>query len=205
MPLSDTKPDALASLYATSLYELAEAAGGRETVERVISELETLLEFARDDSRFNEFLSSRVLKKGDRTRSLRAMLSGRVHDLTMRFLLVLNEKGRLGHLIPITAALDEIAQRAFGRIEVDVYTAHRADAGELASIKARLDASLGRETVVHAYTDPTMIGGVKMQIGDTLIDASLAARLRAVRDRLAGDGSARMRAAADRIIRRDQP
>jgi F-type H+-transporting ATPase subunit delta len=131
------------------------------------------------------------------------MLEGNVDDLTLRFLLVLNQKGRLGHLAPIAAALDERAQRAFGRVEVDVYTAHPVDADELRSIQAQLNASLGREAVVHCYTEPAMIGGVKLQIGDRLIDGSVATRLRRVRDRLSTGGLARLRAAADRLAEND--
>ncbi len=203
MPLTEAKPDALSAIYARSLYELAASAGGRDSVERVVGELEDVIELARSDRSFGEFLSSRVLKQSDRSRSLRAMFEGRVHELTMKFLLVLNEKGRLGHLVPIVASLDETAQREFGRVEVDIYTADTLDAGELERVKAQLNASLGRETVVHPYTDPKMIGGVRMQIGDRLIDASVASRLRKMRDRLATEGSARLRASIDSAIERD--
>ena len=203
MPLTESKPDALSEIYARSLYELAESAGGREAVERVIGELTDLVELARGDRSFGEFLSSRVLKKSDRSRSIKSMFEGQLHDLTLRFLLVLNEKGRLGHLVPIVASLDETAQRAFGRVEVDVYTADALDADELERVKAQLNHSLGRETVVHAYTDPAMIGGVRMQIGDRLIDASVSSRLRKMRDRLATEGSARLRASIDSAIDRD--
>ncbi len=203
MPLTEAKPDALSEIYARSLYELAESAGGREAVERVVSDLTGVLVLARGDRSFGEFLSSRVLKQSDRSRSLRSIFEGRVHDLTLKFLLVLNEKGRLGHLVPIVASLDEAAQRAFGRIEVDVYTADALDGEELERVKRQLNESLGRETVVHAYVDPKMIGGVRMQIGDRLIDASVAAQLRKMRDRLATEGSARLRASMDSAIERD--
>ena len=202
MPLTDSKPDALSSVYARSIYELANESGGREADERVVGEFEDILELARENHSFSEVLSSRVLKQGDRTRSLKAMFEGQLSDLTLRSLLVLNENGRLGHLIPIVTALDETAQAEFGRVEVDLYTAEPVDASELSRIKDQLNASLGREAVVHPYTDPSMIGGVKLQIGDTLIDASVATRLNRMRQQFATEGSARLRAAADRAIDR---
>jgi F0F1-type ATP synthase delta subunit len=63
-----------------------------------------------------------------------------------------------------------------------------------------LQAVLGKPPVLHAYTEPTMIGGVKLQIGDQLIDASVSAELRRMRDRLATNGAAEIRANADRMI-----
>jgi len=200
MPLTDTRPDTLAGIYAQSIYELANSTGGQSAVEQVLGELEDVLELARADASFNEFLSSRVLKVSDRTRSLDSIFGGKVHDLTLKFLKVLNEKSRLSHLIPIVGALDVLVQKEMGRVEVDLYTASPVDSGELAKIKEQLNASLGKEAIVHPYTDPSMIGGVRLQIGDTLIDASLQTRLRKMRDRLADEGGASLREAAERTI-----
>lgn len=200
MPLTESRPDALSETYAQSIFELASSQGGQSTVEQILGELEDVLELARSDAQFNEFLSSRVLKQSDRTKSLTGIFSGKVHDLTLKTLQVLNEKGRLSHLIPIVAALDVIVQREMGRVEVDLYTAAPVDSGELAKIKDQLNTSLGKEAVVHPYTDPSMIGGVRLQIGDTLIDASLQTRLRKMRDRLAEEGTSSLRAAAQRAI-----
>ena len=48
-----------------------------------------------------------------------------------------------------------------------------------------------------------MIGGVRLQIGDQLIDASVSTALRKLRDQLATRGLPAVRAAAERIIRAD--
>ena len=120
MPLMERQPDALARVYAESLFELAEARGGREALEETLDELEDILELAREDARFSEFLASRALGVESRGRSLKRILQGRCTDLTLRFILLLNEKERMGHLPPIVAAFDEKVQEAFGRVEVDV-------------------------------------------------------------------------------------
>jgi F-type H+-transporting ATPase subunit delta len=200
MPLIDAQPDALAEIYARSLFELAEGKGGRATIESLLAELEDIMELARADAGFSEFLASRVLGVADRSRSLERIFKGRVSDLTLRFLQVLNEKERLGHLPPIVAAFDRIVQEKFGRIEVDLYTPAPASREEIEQVRQRLQRALGKEPVIHAYTDPAMIGGLKMQIGDRLIDGSVATRLRQFRDKLATDGSAQIRSRADRMI-----
>ena len=200
MPLIESAPDALARLYASALFDLAKESGGQEAIENTIGELEELLELARADATFNEFLSSQILPTDARASSLEKILGDNVSDLTKRFLLVLNAKGRLGNLAPITAAFDQLVQEAFGRVEVDVYTAAPIDADELNSIRERLQSILGKEPVVHPYVDNAMIGGLKLQIGDQLIDASVATRLRRLRDKLSGEGSAQVRAAADRLV-----
>lgn len=200
MPLIESQPDALARVYATSLFELAEAKGGREKVEKTLGELEEIVELARRDKRFNEFLSSRVLSSEARDASLQKIFSGASTGLTLKFLRLLNEKDRLGSLIPIVNALDAIVQERFGRVEVDVMTASPVDADQLRSIKDKLSQTLGKDVIVHPYTDPSMIGGVRLRIGDQLVDASVATRLRKMRDQLGESGGAEIRARAARII-----
>ncbi|MCC6971698.1 MAG: ATP synthase F1 subunit delta [Phycisphaerales bacterium] len=200
MPLIDTHPDALASVYARGLLDLAEAKGGRSTIEAVQSELEDILEMARGDAKFNEFLASRVVATKDRAESLKRIFEGQVNDLTLRFLLVLNRKGRLSHLVPIVGAYDALVQERFGRIEVDVLTAAPMSQDEVRHARDRLSNVLGKEVVVHPYTDSTMIGGVKFRIGDQLVDASLATRLRKLKDRLNSSGMSDVRSKIERIV-----
>lgn len=200
MPLSDTPPDALARVYARSLYELAREQGGNDRVEEVMGELEGVVEIARADARFNEFLASRILASGERQAALSRIFEGRVSDTTLRFLLVLNRKGRLNHLLPIVAAFDEMVRELFGRVEVDVYTAEPMDESALETLRERLQRAMGRDPVLHAYVDPSMIGGVRLRIGDQLIDGSISTQLRRIRESLGSTGSALVRARASQIL-----
>jgi len=200
MPLIESQPDALAEIYATSLFELAEAKGGREAIEDVLGELQSILELARQDGKFNEFLASRTLGVEARRRSLKAIFDGKISPLTLQFLMLLNDKDRLSHLHPIVAAYDKLVQAKFGRVEVDVYSAQPISTDDLAKVKDRFQKATGKEAIIHPYTDESMIGGVKLRIGDKLIDASLALRMRRLKDQLAESGAASIRARVGEII-----
>ncbi len=204
MPLTHSAPDALARIYATSLFELAEKSGEGETApqkcESTLGELEDILELARQDAKFGEFLASMILPSKERGASLRTMFQGRVSDLTLKFLLVLNDKERLGHLPAIVAAFEQMVQEAYGRVEVDVYTAHPIEHGEIGAIRTALQRTLGKEPVLHSYVDPSLIGGLKLQIGDQLIDGSIRTQLRKLRDVLSQDGGAEIRSRAARLV-----
>jgi F-type H+-transporting ATPase subunit delta len=200
MPLIDKEPDALAEIYATSLYQLADQAGGRGAVESTLAELDDLMEISRGDPHFSEFLASRVVPASQRSASLDRILKGRCSDLTLRFLQILNTKGRLAHLTAIVAAFDRQVQEKFGRIEVDVYTASPATQDELNSVREQIQSRLGREPVLHAYVEPSMIGGLKLQIGDQLIDGSVSTQLRRLKDQFAQRGAPSVRAKFDRLM-----
>lgn len=202
MPLIETQPDALARLYARSLFELAEQEGGRGRIEEIGAELGEVVELARSDRRFGEFLSSRIVASSDRARSLEKIFRGNISELLLRFLLVLAGKDRLGHLAVVASAYDERVQEAFGLVEVDVYTATPIDQAMRDRIGSALQRAIGKEPVLHAYTDESMLGGIKVRVGDQLMDASVATRLRRLRERLSVDGAARLRGKLDSMIDR---
>ncbi len=200
MPLIESQPDALAHTYARSLFELVNGKGGRGAIETILGQLEDILELARTDASFNEFLASRVVPTGQRSASIQKIFANRADPLVVNFLCVLNKKGRLSHLPAIVAAFDALAQEMFGRVEVDVFTAEPLNADSLAGIKSKLATSLGKDIVLHPYTDSAMIGGVKFRIGDQLVDASVATQLRHMRDTLDSTGAAKLRARAKDAI-----
>jgi F-type H+-transporting ATPase subunit delta len=192
--------DAVAQVYARSLYELAEEAGGRDKIVEVAQELEQTCELARADRAFSAFLGSPIIDRARRGAALRRIFHGNVTDLVLRFLLVLNDKRRLGHLKAICDAYDQIVHEAFGRVEVDVYTPGLLEAGEVDALKRRIGSVLGKEPILYTYIDRAMIGGLKLRIGDQLVDGSVASRLRRMRQDMLASGGPAVRDRIERII-----
>ncbi len=155
---------------------------------------------ARADRAFHEFLSSPVIDRNRRRASLRTIFEDKVTDLMLRFLLVLNEKGRLGHLEQIGDAYDRLVHEAFGRVEVDVFTPMPMEPQQQETLKQRIGSAIGKEPILYAYTDARMIGGLKLRIGDQLIDGSVASRLRRMRQSLLSSGSTALRERIEGII-----
>ena len=83
MPLIEAQPDALAKVYAKSLFELAHQQGGQQNAESILGELEDIIEIARNDRSFNELLASRLIEAKKRDASLVRMFEGKVSGLTL--------------------------------------------------------------------------------------------------------------------------
>ena len=188
-----THTDALANVYARSLFELATDDGGNERALEVSEELEQICELSRQEQKLAMFFSSPVIDDLKRGEALKAIFTNRVTDLTLRFLLVLNLKGRLNHLESISTAFDALVQETFGRVEVDVFTPTPIDAESINTIKTRVTEMLGKEPVIHPYIDSKMLGGIKLRIGDQLIDGSVQTRLRRLSESLKTRGGSAIR------------
>jgi len=122
MPLVDKQPDALARIYAESLFKLAEAQGGRDRLVELSGEIDEFIELTRQLPDLNEFLASRIIASDKRQATLEKVFRGQLSDLLYRFVMILNRKERLGELLPVFGAFQQMVQETFGRIEVDIYT-----------------------------------------------------------------------------------
>ena len=193
--------DAVARVYAQSLMELADAAGGDDKIVETGGELGTIAEIIRDDAEFAEFLRSPIVDTEKRAEALRRIFEGRVSDLVLRFMLVLNGKGRLGEFAAMNAAYDQLVNERMGRVEVDVMTVDGSLApDQLALLGEKVKAKLGQEPVFHQYADESLIGGLVLRVGDQLIDGSVRGQLRRMREELLASGSTRVRAGADDFL-----
>ena len=190
----------VARVYAVSLYELAVEEGGIARAQEVGAELLAVADTARNDRRFAEFLRTPVIDRATREKCLAKMLSGRVSTLLERFILVINRKGRAGSIGEIEQGYDALLQEKLGKVEVDVWTAGPIGPDQLRAIQTRVQQAIGKDVVMHAYTEPSMIGGVKLRIGDRLIDGSVEAKLRAMRSHLVGKGGGEVRARFEKFL-----
>ena len=193
--------DAVARVYAQSLLELADAAGGDEKIVETGGELSVIAEMIRDDAEVAEFLRSPIVDSEKRAESLRRIFEGRVSDLVLRFMLVLNGKGRLGEFGAMASGYDQLVNERMGRVEVDVMTVDGSlDPDQLALLGEKVKAKLGQEPVFHQYADESLIGGLVLRVGDQLIDGSVRGQLRRMREELLASGSTRVRAGADDFL-----
>lgn len=197
----DLPPEAVDRVYALSLFELAEAHGGVARLEEIADEMEQLAETTRADAQTSEFFSSRIVTGADKARVLTSSLKGRISDLHLTFMLLLVKRERLDRYRRICTAFDQLMQDRFGKVEVDIFTRYPLDRSEVDAIRGKLQVAMKREPVLHAYTDDSMIGGMKLQIGDQLLDATIDAQLRRMRELLLQQGAGSLRARMERIIK----
>lgn len=186
--------DEIASVYATSLLEVCDKQGGVALAESCAAELNALAEMIRADKRFAEFLKTPIIGAAARRASIDRIVKGKVSDLVYRFVMVVAAHGRAGRLSDIAEAFDGLLQARLGRVEVDMYTVTGQAAPDVvATVKGGVKEAFGKDAVIHQYADPNMIGGVKLRIGDQLIDGSVETQLRNMRDAVAARGTGAMR------------
>ena len=134
--------------------------------------------------RFAALLASPSVPAAEKDRLLNALIGGQVQPTVLRFLQVLGRRGRLGLLGHIAGRARAILDRRQGRRPVTIRSAAPLDEGQQAALRDRLAGLVGGTPVLHLEVDPALIGGLVVQVGDDVYDASVRNRLRQLRRRI---------------------
>lgn len=164
-----------AGRYASALFDLAKEANALDSVEQELSALGDLIAANADLGRV---VSSPAYSRDDQGRALAAVL-GKLNasELTRKFVGLMAAKGRL-HLLPgAVQGFKALLSAHRGEVEAEVSTARPLDEARKAELIRSLEASEGRKVTLKTRVDPTLLGGLVVKIGSTMIDASLRAKL----------------------------
>jgi F-type H+-transporting ATPase subunit delta len=101
----------------------------------------------------------------------------RLNGEARNFVLVLNENRRLGLLPEIHELYEQLKEEQEGIVEAVITSAFPLSDEQLGRLSAKLEAKYRRKVQPKVVVDPALIGGVKIQVGDEVTDASLRGRL----------------------------
>lgn len=98
-------------------------------------------------------------------------------DQARNFLRTVIENGRLGALPEIASQFRALKNAQSGSSDAVVYSAFPIDAGALAEVAAMLEKRFGRKLNASVVLQPELIGGIRVVVGDEVLDTSVKARL----------------------------
>lgn len=166
--------------YAQAVFEIGDAAGTLERWERDLSRVVEAL----DDPRVAAFFASPKSPAARKREIVAQILGPGGEPLVANLVGLLIERGRLAMLPQLYADFHELLLARQGIAVGDITTAIPLGPDELAAVRGRLKALVGKELELRPHVDPEIIGGIIVRIGDSLIDGSVTSQLRRLRERL---------------------
>ncbi|MGE3166846.1 MAG: ATP synthase F1 subunit delta [Planctomycetota bacterium] len=168
--------------YAEALLAIAEE---RRQGEELGDELISLRDLYRQSQDLRKLFESPKIPRLEKLAALDRIFDGRVSPTVLSLLKILVERGRQLLLQEICDAFIEKLDQVRGRTHV-VITSASALTDELrAEIVAAVGKRTGRTIVPQERVDADLLGGVRIRIGDTVIDGSIRTRLNQMREALA--------------------
>jgi F-type H+-transporting ATPase subunit delta len=169
--------------YAQALFDTAQREG---TIERIETDLETVDALLRVTPNLLRVLRAPTIGRDRKKDLLRKIFGEQVSALTLRFLNLVVDKRREAILPDVNREFRLLSYRSRNIQPVTVRAATRLTPEERAALQRALEARTGKNVEIQEEIDPTLLGGVVLRIGDTVIDGSVAGHLRRLRERMAG-------------------
>jgi F-type H+-transporting ATPase subunit delta len=168
-------------MYARALFEAASEVG---RVELVSADLGALAAALVDVPELGAFLRNPQIDPAGKADVL-GQLTADADGLVRNFARLVAEKGRGGELGEMSAELESLVAAAQNRLAVELTTAHELTDDEARSIVETIEKASGRTVEATRSVDPSIIGGIVLQIGSHRADGSLRGRLERLRHELA--------------------
>ena len=137
-----------------------------------------------EDATLRLFLESPRISGAEKIRVLGQAFQDRMPRLMVRFLQTLVRHRRQMLIPAISREYLDIVDEAEGRMHARVTLARESSDAEVKAIAAQLSRVFGKEVVPHVAVDPSIIGGVVVNVGDTVLDGSVRKRLGTLRRRM---------------------
>ncbi|MBI2932704.1 MAG: ATP synthase F1 subunit delta [Planctomycetes bacterium] len=170
----------LSKRYAAALLTVTNKEG---TVEQTESTLLALAQVYRENARFRGALSSPKIPRSSKRQFLHQALAG-ASQAVRDFFDILVRKNRTKLIPHIAEMYDRLADAFKGIVRVHVKSAYPLTQEQLGRIKTHLDRITGKTCALEPATDPSLKGGMLIRMGDTVVDGTVAYRLKTLREKL---------------------
>ena len=169
----------LSGRYAKSLLSLAIE---QNALEAVFSDIKTLESICKTNPDFVTLLKSPVIGSDKKEKIVRAVLAGKMTELTSAFLELLTRKSRENNLVEIVQAFIEQYNSLKQIHHLKMTTAFPISDQLKSDIVAKVKADTGMENIeLESLVNEDLIGGFKLEMGGNLVDASILRDLKDVR------------------------
>lgn len=163
-----------AKRYAKALYSAAVEKGITLEVEE---QLKAVVEVLHSDQEVQRFILAPRISESDKLKVLRTALQDKLSPIVMNIVELLVERGRTDIFAELLDTYIKIEGDALGIGDAKVYSVYSLSEEEQAAVAAEFGQLVNRKIRVTNVVDPSLLGGLKVYIGDTLYDGSLSSKL----------------------------
>jgi F-type H+-transporting ATPase subunit delta len=171
----------IASVYARSLFEAAQDAERLDEVKEQLGQVADALDGDRD---LQVFFFSPYLTSDEKKDGLRKAITG-ADPLVENFLELLIENHRVPALFRIRREYDRLWKQRNKLLPVHVTSAVELDEQTVRNIGDRIAEQTGRSVELSSRVEPDILGGIVVQVGNQVLDASIRNRLETLRKQVA--------------------
>ena len=166
--------------YALALFELAQEESQLDRIEKEAEEFKKLIK-KNDDINF--LVKNPLIGKKEQVTSIKKILQiSNFSRLFQNFIELITEKRRLFFIEKILDSFENLKISKKGEIKADLISSKELSGKELNDFKKELATSSKSKMIFNYKYDPSLLGGLIVQIGSIMVDTSLKGKLRRLKE-----------------------
>jgi ATP synthase F1 delta subunit len=171
----------IARVYAEALFEVAKQKGKLDVIREQLGQVADALD---RDRELAVFFFSPYFSSAEKRDGIERAISGAEPEL-VNFLELLVEKHRMPVIFRIRRRFDELWAEERKRLEVTLTSAVELDPEVIERVGAEIERQTDRTVELHSRVDENVLGGLVLQVGNMVLDASIRNRLEKLRKEVA--------------------
>ncbi len=167
--------------YAEAILKTAEKSGN---VSKLSADLDSLLNLYKTCPEVRFFLLSKRIISSNKIKILKTIFKDKISKFSLNVLLELLENDMIIVLEQIIGRVQALLESKRDTLQIEVSTASLIIDNELKKIANGIEKKLDKKIELVNTVDPNILGGVKLRVSNTIIDGSIATRLKKLSDLL---------------------
>ena len=162
-----------ARVYAEALFDVAKEKG---KLDAIGEELDQFAEAVDGDRDLQVFFFSPYFSSAEKVDGLKRALTGADEEL-VNFLELLIEKQRMTEIFRIRSSFEQLWKQENKRLDVTVTSAVELDPAVVEKVGSEVERQTGQKVELASRVDGEILGGIVLQVGNMVLDASIRSRL----------------------------
>ena len=171
----------IARVYAEALFDVAK---DKDKLDRIHDELDQFADALDDDREMQVFFFSPYFSSAEKQAGIEKAVSG-ADDEFLNFLNLLNEKHRMPLIFRIRRQFEDAWKKENKKLDVTVTSAVELDPEVAKRVGAEIEKQTGQTVELSSSVDDDILGGLVLQVGNMVLDASIRNRLEKLRKSVA--------------------
>jgi len=164
----------VAKIYSQALFEV-----GKEDskLDEYLEEIKFIGDVCSEHKDFFELLKTPKISISEKKDVFEETFEGKISKEVNNFLKILLDKRRINNIYEITKEYEKLVDNYNGVVKADAYTTTPLEEETLKSLEEKLSKTTNKNVKLTNKIDETLIGGVKIVLGDKVIDGTLKKKL----------------------------
>ena len=144
-----------------------------DAVDEVQRSIKLVIKLLKKDAQFRSFMQSKRFTTEEKTEVIRSGLKDACHPILQELLIIEIDQNPTVLMRNLSYFFDAMVKDELNIVPVEAHVADELSVDELAYLQKTLEESIGKDTELDLKIDPSLLGGIKLRIENTYLDASI--------------------------------